>query len=66
MKHPLQALLHGPHTKVRVDAVLSPDKHGKPGKGALQTGLSKFYKGLQSATAISCSVRALLVIMTQC
>lgn len=41
----LQALLNGPHTKVRVDTAFSPEKHGKPGKGAQQTGLSKFYKG---------------------
>lgn len=36
----------GPHTKVRVDAgAASPDKAGKPGRGAQQTGLAKFYKG---------------------
>jgi len=37
----------GPHTKVRVDAgtATSPEKAGKAGKGAQQTGLAKFYKG---------------------
>ena len=56
----LQALLNGPHTKVRVDAALSPEKHAKPGKGGLQTGLSKFYKGKRDYCNTSQPLRSIL------
>jgi len=50
----LQALMTGPHTKVRVDAgtATSPEKAGKAGKGAQQTGLAKFYKA--SVRCLAC------------
>ena len=42
----MQALMSGPHTKVRVDhGLTSPEKPSKAARGALQTGLARFYKG---------------------